>query len=286
MLALTADGGRENAIKFFTTEYSTNALTGSYKIPYIALIHGITMGGGVGLSVHSKYRVATEKTMFAMPETAIGLFPDVGGSHFLPRLSGNLGYYLGLTGYRLKGKDVLKAGIATHYIESSRLPELEEKLVKCSGFADVDKVLKETCTEDNSEFVLEKHLDQINKCFSGGTVEQIIKNLEDDGSDWAKTTLKTLSKMSPLSMKVSLKQLQLGAHLNLEQCLQMEIRMAVRHVEKSDFKEGVRALLVDKDQKPQWNPKTVEEVTEDMVNFYFRKLPDNLELKFGANSKL
>lgn len=174
--------------EFFRCEYTLNHLIGTYTIPYIAFIDGITMGGGVGISVHGKYRVATEKTMFAMPETAIGLFPDVGGSHFLPRLEGKLGYYLGLTGVRLKGKDVLKSGIATHYCESSALPSLENELVESSGYADVEATLAKYSIKDDSEFVLSKNLKQINHCFDASTAEEIIAKLENDGSEWALKT--------------------------------------------------------------------------------------------------
>lgn len=173
---------------FFRAEYTLNHLIGTYTIPYVALIDGITMGGGVGISVHGKYRVATEKTMFAMPETAIGLFPDVGGSHFLPRLNGKLGMYLGLTGIRLKGKDVLAAGIATHYCESSQVQSLENDLTGAGGFADVEATLARYCIKNDSEFVLAKNLQQINRCFDAATVEEIIEKLDSDGSDWAQKT--------------------------------------------------------------------------------------------------
>lgn len=174
---------------FFRAEYTLNHLIGTYTIPYVAFIDGITMGGGVGISVHGKYRVATEKTMFAMPETAIGLFPDVGGSHFLPRLQGKLGVYLGLTGVRLKGLDVLKSGIATHYCDSSKLSSLENDLVGSSGFADVEATLAKYSIKDDSEFVFAKNLQQINHCFGATTVEEIIANLENDGSEWARKTI-------------------------------------------------------------------------------------------------
>lgn len=180
-----------NGERFFREEYTLNHLIGTYRIPYVALISGITMGGGVGISVHGRYRVATEKTMFAMPETLIGLFPDVGGSHFLPRLTGALGMYLGLTGFRLKGRDVQRAGIATHFCESERLPELEAALIDCGSSADVDRVLAKFCPADSSgTFILANHMAKINACFQADTVEGILNNLQCDGSDWAKETLK------------------------------------------------------------------------------------------------
>lgn len=279
----TVAAGKE----FFRSEYRNNELIGNYKKPYIAILDGITMGGGVGLSVHGKYRIATERTLFAMPETAIGLFPDVGGGHFLPRMSGNLGAYLGLTGFRLKGRDVQKAGVATHFVESSKLEELENDLFKCKNSLDIDKTLYNysSLSKDTTEFVLQPHLKQIEKAFAGATVEDIAKNLHSDGSEWAMSTLKLISKMSPTSLKITLRQLQLGASMTLRECLQMEFRLAAHCCIDSDFKEGVRALLIDKDQQPNWKPDTIEKVTQGHVNKFFAPLPDNDELVF-EQSKL
>ncbi|KAL5284761.1 hypothetical protein ACFFRR_006836 [Megaselia abdita] len=188
--ALVEAGPTYESKSFFKEEYAMNSLIGNYTIPYIALIDGITMGGGVGLSVHGKYRVATERTLFAMPETAIGLFPDVGGSFFLPKLKDHLGMYLGLTGYRLKGEDVHRAGIATHFCESSQILELERALLDIKDADDVDDVLKSFHKISDKDFVLKPHLQQITKCFNAGSVEEIFSNLERDGSEWAQKTLK------------------------------------------------------------------------------------------------
>lgn len=296
VVAVVQGGAVPSSKNFFRDEYTLNHLIGNYKKPYIAIIDGITMGGGVGLSVHGRYRVATERTMFAMPETAIGLFPDVGGGYFLPRLQGKVGLYLGLTGFRLKGRDVEQCGIATHYCASAQLPELEEALSKCKTNDEVEATLAKHCPKDPShEFVLAKHLEEINSTFSAASVEDIVKNLKESGSEWAKGTLKYFSKMSPTSMKVTKRQLDLGAHMSLGQALRMEYRMAVHHLEDSDFKEGesdefddfvfdciqqvnlfpgVRALLIDKDQQPKWNPATLEEVLDHRVKFYFNSLED------------
>lgn len=279
----TVAAGKE----FFRVEYRNNELIGNYKKPFIAIIDGITMGGGVGLSIHGKYRVATERTLYAMPETAIGLFPDVGAGYFLPRMPGNLGTYLGLTGFRLKGRDVQKAGVATHFVESSRIAELENDLTKCKSVSDIDETLYKysSLSKDSSEFVLAPHLKQIEKAFGGDTVEDIAKNLHSDGSEWAMSTLKLISKMSPTSLKITLRQLQLGKTMTLRECLQMDFRLAVHCVIDSDFKEGVRALLIDKDQQPKWKPDTIEKVTQDHVNKFFAPLPDKDELSF-EQSKL
>lgn len=217
-----------------------------------------------------------------MPETAIGLFPDVGGGYFLPRMDNNLGVYLGLTGYRLKGRDVQKAGIATHFVQSSALEEMEKELSTCKSIDDIDRTLQKFASQfkDDSEFVLQPHLKQIDKAFGGETVEKIVKNLHKDASEWALSTLKLISKMSPTSLKVTLRQLQLGKTMTLRECLQMEFRLAVNCIIDSDFKEGVRALLIDKDQQPKWRPNSIEEVTQEHVNKFFAPLPDKDELIF------
>lgn len=270
--------------RFFHTEYNVNYLIGNYKIPYIAFINGITMGGGLGLSVHGRYRVATEKTLIAMPETKIGLFPDVGGSFFLPRLQVNLGLYLGLTGDRLKGKDVVKAGIATHFVPSKRLYELEMLLSRCANDIEVNSLLNKF-HEPSEDFSLASNIKHINYCFAASTVEEIIERLEKVQNEWSVKTLETLHQMCPGSLKITLRALQRGAQLDLGQCLQMEYRLACRATENHDFPEGVRALLIDKDNKPQWNPKSLAEADDEYVESYFKRLPEDKELKF-FDSKL
>ncbi|KAG5869990.1 hypothetical protein JTB14_008146 [Gonioctena quinquepunctata] len=254
---------------FFKMEYATNGLIGSYKIPYIAIIDGIVMGGGVGLSVHGHYRIATERTLFAMPETQIGFFPDVGGTYFLPRLKGKLGWYLALTGQRLRGSDVLKAGIATHFCDSKQLSDLEQSLLKCSNHEDIKVVLDKFGKNDIPEFSLNPVLDKINHCFSSPTIERIILNLEEDGSNWAKETIELLKKMSPTSLKVTLKQLEIGSNMNLNDCLSLEYKMCLNFLKNTDFSEGVRALLIDKDQNPKWDLPTLSEVSDDFVRSHF-----------------
>lgn len=200
----------------------------------------------------------------------------------MPRMPGNLGAYLGLTGFRLKGIDVQKAGVATHFVESSCLEELENDLVKCKSSSDIDKTLYKysSLAKSSSEFVLEPHLKQIEKAFGGETIEDILNNLHADGSDWAMSTLKLVSKMSPASLKITLRQLQLGKTMSLRECLQMEFRLAAHCCIDSDFKEGVRALLIDKDQQPKWKHDTIEKVTQSYVNKFFAPLPDKDELSF------
>lgn len=276
------ENNKELGETFFREEYTLNNLIGTYKIPYVALINGITMGGGVGLSVHGKYRVATEKTLFAMPETAIGLFPDVGGSYFLPRLNGKLGLYLGLTGERLKGMDVLFAGIATHFVASESISELKQDLLT-NDSSDVPTILnKYQLKNSDKPFALAAYMNQIDKCFSASSVEEIIKRLEEEKSEWAEKTVKTLLKMSPTSLKVTMKAIQKGSTLQLADCLKMEYRLVCNYglCRTKDFSEGVRALLLDKDQNAKWNPKTLSEVSDTHVNEQFTNLPQEKELLF------
>ncbi|XP_061648554.1 3-hydroxyisobutyryl-CoA hydrolase, mitochondrial [Phyllopteryx taeniolatus] len=265
---------------FFREEYILNNAIGTCRKPFIAFIDGITMGGGVGLSVHGRFRVATERTMFAMPETAIGLFPDVGGGYFLPRLQGKLGLFLALTGFRLRGRDVHRAGIATHFVESKKILDLEKELVDLSSpsaeniSSVLDSFQNESSLDCDKPFVLEKHMSDIDRLFTSNSMEGIIQNLQADGSHFAKKQVETLSKMSPTSLKLTYKQLQLGATLNLQDVLVMEYRLSQACMRGHDFYEGVRAVLVDKDQSPKWKPSTLEEVTDPSVDQCFSSLGD------------
>lgn len=260
---------------FFRDEYILNCLIGTLHIPYIALIDGITMGGGVGLSVHGQHRVATERTVFAMPETGIGLFPDVGGSYFLPRLGGRLGMYLALTGHRLKGRDVLKAGVATHVCDAARIGELEESLLSLQSpypedvAAVLQKFHEEATFSKDAPFSLQPVLPKIQSCFSGASVEEICRNLEKDGSEWAVKQLETLKKMSPTSLKVTFQQVERGAHLTLQECLTMEHRIVKRIYKGHDFTEGVGAVLIKKHQKPVWKPASLSEVSDEHIDSYY-----------------
>ncbi|XP_062952532.1 3-hydroxyisobutyryl-CoA hydrolase, mitochondrial isoform X3 [Cynocephalus volans] len=270
---------------FFREEYMLNSAIGFCQKPYVALIHGITMGGGVGLSVHGQFRVATETSLFAMPETGIGLFPDVGGGYFLPRLQGKLGYFLALTGFRLKGRDVYRAGIATHFIDSEKLGTLEEDLFALKSpskenIADVlDAYHTESKIDQDKSFILEEHMEKINSCFSANTMEQIIENLRQDGSSFALEQLKVINKMSPTSLKITLRQLMEGSSKTLQEVLTMEYRLSQACVGGHDFHEGVRAVLIDKDQSPKWKPADLKEVTDEDLNNHFKSLGSN-DLKF------
>ncbi|XP_065494348.1 3-hydroxyisobutyryl-CoA hydrolase, mitochondrial isoform X2 [Caloenas nicobarica] len=266
---------------FFRIEYSLNNAIGTCKKPYVALIDGITMGGGVGVSVHGHFRVATEKTIFAMPETAIGLFPDVGGGYFLPRLSGKMGYFLALTGFRLKGRDVLKAGIATHFVDCEKLPALEKDLIalKSPSTENIADLLNsyhvKSKVDQEKQFVLGEHMEKINSIFSANTVEEIVKKLKQDGSPFAIKQLETLNKMSPTSLKITLRQLREGASMSLQDVFRMEYRLSQACMKGHDFYEGVRAVLIDKDQSPRWRPAALEEVSDEFVDNCFKPLGNN-----------
>ncbi|KAF7658144.1 hypothetical protein LDENG_00016740 [Lucifuga dentata] len=272
--------GGSLAQDFFREEYILNSAIGTCRKPYIALIDGITMGGGVGLSVHGQFRVATEKTLFAMPETAIGLFPDVGGGYFLPRLQGKLGLFLAMTGFRLKGRDVHRAGVATHFVESKKIPDLEKELVhlKSPSAKDVSSVLdsyqNQSSLDSEKPFVLEQHMADIDRLFSSSSVEGIMQNLKADGSAFATKQAETLSRMSPMSLKITYRQLQAGASLSLQDVLVMEYRLSQACMRGCDFYEGVRAVLIDRDQNPKWNPSTLEEVSDQSVDECFSSLGD------------
>ena len=261
---------------FFREEYILNRRIHLLKKPYIALLDGITMGGGVGLSVHGSHRIVTEATLFAMPETAIGLFPDVGGSWFLNKCPGESGMYLALTGARLKAADCLATGIATDYVESAKIADLEAALTGIDwalGDAEalVDGVVEGFRT-DPGESAIQSHFPAIDACFGMGSVEGIIAALESDDSDFARETLKFLSKKSPTSMKLSFEQLRRGRQLSFDDCMIMEYRLSQACMAGHDFYEGIRSVLVDKDHNPVWQPGDLASVGEGDVSKAFESL--------------
>jgi enoyl-CoA hydratase/carnithine racemase len=234
---------------FFAEEYALNAAIAEYPKPYIALIDGICMGGGIGVSVHGRVRVATEAAVFAMPETAIGMFPDIGATYFLPRLPGALGIYLGLTGARVTGADAVHAGLATHFVPREALPALRGALPDVSRF-----------TAPLPPFSLEPHRAAIDRCFSAATVPEIFARLTAEGTDWARETLATLSGHSPSALFFSLAAIRRGAGLDLRAALAAELRLTRKVTQHPDFAEGVRAMVVDKDRQPRWTPPSVDQM--------------------------
>jgi enoyl-CoA hydratase len=269
VLALARPGNDAFIEGFFRDEYRLNRMIYRYPKPYIALVDGITMGGGVGVSVHGSHRVAGERTLFAMPETGIGMFPDVGGTFFLPRLPGALGMYLGLTGARMKAADCLYAGVAHYFVPADRHGDL------LAGLADgraPDGLLAELAG-DAGEARLAAVRDAIDRCFSVGSVEDILTRLEEERGDWAEETKRTLARMSPSALKITFRQIREGAQREFEECMVLEYRLCQRVVPGHDFREGVRALLVDKDMNPQWDPKSLAQVTDSQVDGVFAPLP-------------
>lgn len=239
--------GDEAAIEaFFSEEYALNAAIAAYPKPVVSLIDGYCMGGGIGVSVHGTIRVATEAAQFAMPETAIALFPDVGTSYVLPRLPGQLGIYLGLTGHRLAGGDAVHAGFATHFVRREKLAGLREAVCE-RGVAVIAQA-----AEPPLPFSLAAHQAAIDRCFGHDSMAAIIAALQAEGSAWAEETLSTLARMSPSSLRWTLALLRAGAGRDLSQCLAAELALVRQVTRHPDFAEGVRAMLVDKDRTPRW----------------------------------
>lgn len=261
-------------------------LIANYNKPYIALIDGLAIGGASIYAMSGKYRIATERTVYSMPETTIGYFNDAGSCYFLPRLDNNFGIYLGMTGISVKGFDMKKVGLATHFIESKKLDELETLLVKCKSHDDVEIILNEFSSEPA---LISNELDQIlpnvKECFKGSTVEEIYENLKRDGSDWAMKTLAILKRNSPTSLKITHRILTTGKSLSLRDGLKLEMRLVVNHSEGNDLKEGVRAVLIDKDFKPKWSRKSIYDVTDEDVERFFNPLPKQYELTFEETVK-
>lgn len=282
---------------FFRKEYNINyRLATSTTIPQISFWNGVVMGGGAGISVHGKYRVATEHSMFAMPETGLGLFPDVGSFYWMPRIfKGGLPAYVALTGHRLKPEDLVYSGLATHYVPSNQLVELEQALVDASlwdsdltdRYAGVLMRYHEIPPVDSRQSFLALNRLDIDSVFDirdgngTKTVEDILVQLEELNNAFGNQTLEILHKMSPTSLKITLEGLKRGSQLNsIGEDLQMEFRLsqACCRSKESDFMEGVRAILVDKDRNPQWNPKALEDVTDEMVESFFAPVEQEWEI--------
>ena len=270
---------------FYRDEYRLDWRVFHFPKPWIAVLDGITMGGGVGLSVHGSHRIATERTVFAMPETGIGLFPDVGGTYFLPRLPGQLGMYMGLTGARLGAADCVHAGIATHHLPSAQLPKLERALRqpydRVEGEGAVDTILEQYHL-DPGPSPLERQRERIDACFAGETLEEILAALRAEPTGWGAEQLGILSRKSPTSLRVTFRQLRLGAKLDFDDAMRLEYRLVRRFMAGHDFFEGVRALLIDKDNAPRWRPEALERVGAADVEAYFAPLPEG-DLTFDWN---
>lgn len=272
--ALTDNGA--SGRKFFYEEYQLNHLMFEYGKPIVAFVDGIVMGGGVGISQPAKYRVATENTRFAMPETGIGLFPDVGGGWYLARLPGRMGQFLALTGARLDGAECLWTGLATHYLPSEALPEAKERIAQGH---DAGQVLSALSVHAPAARI-EANAHNIAKHFASDRLEDVLASLEADDSDWAAKELATIRNKSPQACKVALRQLHDSLSCkDFAENMAMEMRIASRVITLPDFAEGVRAVIVDKDNAPKWNPATPEGVTDAMIDAIFAPLPADEEWK-------
>lgn len=263
------DGGASGR-KFFHDEYQLNHLLMTYGKPVVAFMDGITMGGGVGLADPATYRVVTEATRYAMPETGIGLFPDVGGGWFLSRMRGRMGQYLALTGARLDGAECLWAGLASHYLPSENLAQAKARIA--ADPAAIPTILRELSVVP-PEPKIAAHAAEIERLFASNRYEDILAALAADGSDFAQATLKTLATKSPQTCKVALRQLATSLTLpDFAANMAMEYRIGSRVLLMPDFAEGVRAVIVDKDNAPVWSPATPEDVTDDLLDAIFAPL--------------
>jgi len=281
-IRMLAESGKSNdgrAWRFWRDEYQLNTLIQEFPKPYVALIDGITMGGGVGISIPGDFRVAGDRTVFAMPETGIGFHPDVGGAYFLPRLAGELGAWMGLTGARLKTADCIAAGVATHYVPSDKL----DALIAALETADLDddgevlEGLLEAQSGDAGPSDLALHRGLIDAAFTGDSVDKIFARLDAAGDSWSKEQASILATKSPTSLAVPMAALRKGGELDFRTVMAQDLRVSTRFLtEGSDFYEGVRAVILDKDNAPKW----AKEADADAVGAYFEPLDPSQEMTF------
>lgn len=277
-----AEGGPPTNLSrsFFYDEYTLNFKISNYTKPFISLINGFTMGGGVGVSMHGSHVIGSEKTLFAMPETAIGLFPDVGGGWLLGQLDKGVGAWLSLVGAKIKAYDLLRLKLITHFVDSNKIKDLRELLISASPNTNekTNSIIESVASKpDQSESVLVKNENVINEAFSYNKVEDIFKKCEEiiaSGNEFLDDQFKELKHKSPTSLKISLKQIRAASTMSLKDELIMEYRMVQKCIEIGDFFEGVRAMLVDKDRKPDWTPSNIKDVDDIRVNKFFESLGD------------
>lgn len=282
-IAMLAKSGAQDGVEaraFFFAEYRLNHLIHTFPKPIISVLDGITMGGGVGLSIHGKYRVITPNTIFAMPETGIGLFPDVGGSWFLPRLEGRIGLWLALTGARLRAGDCMRAGIGTQFIDTESIETLKANIIGYYN-GETETPPNSLCEKSPEPILLtDSNIEKINKYFASDDVVEIFERLKGSDDEWAKEQLAILETKSPQTMVVTAHQLKLGAVTkDFSENMQMEYRIGARVISLNDFQEGVRALIFDKDNNPNWKPKTIYEVDKELIAQIFAPLPQEQEWK-------
>lgn len=265
--------------EFFYDEYQLNRCIFHYPKPYIALMDGITMGGGVGLSIHGSHRVATDRLLFAMPETGIGFFPDVGGSYFLPRLTGLTGYYLGLTGARIKADDCTALGLTNYKVSHEAIPDLLAALANTKFETDCRSAVSAILAGFNvplSESTLIGSRVELDHCFAGETIERIMASLEASSNTHCQDAALAMKKKSPTSLKVTLQALRSGSTMDFDACMQQEFRLVSRFLLAHDFIEGIRAVIIDKDQSPVWKPAMLADVDRLAVENYFAPIAKEL----------
>jgi enoyl-CoA hydratase/carnithine racemase len=273
-------GRQDEMLDFWRDEYALNAFIKHYPKPYIALIDGIVMGGGVGISAHGSHRVAGDRYQFAMPEVGIGFFPDVGATFLLPRLQGEIGTFCALTGERLKGADGIATGAVTHQVRSDRFPDLLDAL--CRNVP-VESILAGFAEPARYGLVMARR-HEIDRLFADARVEDILERLDREAAwdsteaEWARATAATIREKSPLSCKIALEQMRRGKEMPFDACMCTEFRIVSRIVHGHDFYEGVRAVIIDKDNTPQWRPPSLAEVTDAEVARHFAPLPSELVL--------
>lgn len=264
-------GRFDEMLAFWGEEYIVNAHIHRFRKPYVSLIDGIVMGGGVGISLHGSHRIAGERYLFAMPEVGIGFFPDVGATYALPRLPGSLGVYLALTGDRIGAADAVDAGLATHFVPSARMAELAQAL---TGEGDVDDILAAFATEPGPGRLRDER-ETIRHCFGAASLSQILDRLAETaaaGNAFAGKALATIRTKSPTSVAIAFEQMRRGAGFDFPEAMRTEFRIVSRIARGHEFYEGVRAVVIDKDNAPRWRPATLGEVTSEMVEAYFAPL--------------
>jgi enoyl-CoA hydratase len=281
MLHDSGKAGGAEAWRFWHDEYQLNTLIKNYPKPYVALIDGVTMGGGVGISVHGSHRVAGDRTMLAMPETGIGFFPDVGGTYFLPRLAGEIGMWMGLTGARLKAPDCVATGIATHYTPSADLPALIKSL-ESADLSDDERleIILEEHSGDPGDSDLAVTRGLIDAAFAGDDVAAMVARIAKAGDVWSQKQAKIVATKSPTALKLTCAAIRSGADKSFEDVMRQELRLSTHCLSGVDFYEGVRAVIIDKDNAPNWSPATLDGVDDSMIAAYFEPLSDEKELTF------
>jgi enoyl-CoA hydratase/carnithine racemase len=272
-------GRYDEALRFWRDEYRLNALIKRYRKPYVSIVDGIMMGGGVGIAIHGSHRVAGDGFRFAMPEVGIGFFPDIGATWFLPRLAGEAGTYCALTGERIDAADATALGVATHRVASSRLPDVLDGLCRS---VPVDALLS-AFAEPATVGPMQVRRHAIDRMFDAARVEDILSALDKaslagSDADFARTTAATIRTKSPTSLKIALAQLRRGTGLDFEACLRTEFRIVSRVATGHDFYQGIRAVIVDKDHRPLWRPPTLDAVSDADVERYFAPVADELDL--------